>query len=60
MEATEAVGQLATTEAEFQPVAGKLAPDGHLPYFEALFKTRRFGGAPQECRLVAWRRWGTL
>ena len=58
MEATEAVGQLATTEAEFQPVAGKLAPDGRLPYFEALFKTRRFGGAPQECRLVAWRRIG--
>jgi hypothetical protein len=58
MEATEAVGQLATTEAEFQPVAGALAQGRRLPYFEALFKTRRFGGAPQECRLVAWRRIG--
>jgi hypothetical protein len=55
MEATEAAGQLVTTEAELEPVLSHIAGRGELPYFEALFKTRRLGGAPQECRLAAWR-----
>jgi len=55
MEATEAVGQLATTESSLQPVLARIAGNGPVPYFEALFKTRRFGGAPQQIDLVTWR-----
>jgi hypothetical protein len=55
MEATEAVGVLATDEAELAPALAKIAGNGQLVYFEALFKTRRLAGAPQECRLVSWR-----
>ena len=58
MEATEAVGNLATTESGLAPVLAKVVANGKLPYFETLFKTRRLAGAPQECRLIAIRRMG--
>lgn len=55
MEATESVGNLATTESELAPVLAKIGAGGPLPSFEVLFGTRRLAGAPQECRLLAFR-----
>ena len=56
MEATEAVGMVATTESELAPIAKKLGVDDRFPRLEVLFQTRRLGGAPQETHLVAWRK----
>jgi hypothetical protein len=57
MEATEAAGALATTEAELAPVLQRVF--SRIPksvrYCEILLKTRRLGGAPQSCTLLAWR-----
>lgn len=50
MEATEAAGQLVTSEAQLAPVIGILTP-----HSEALLKTRRLAGAPTEYKVVAYR-----
>jgi hypothetical protein len=54
-EATEAVGRLATTESSLRPALARIAGNGPIPHFEALSKTRRFGGTPQQIDLIAWR-----
>jgi len=57
MEATEAAGQFVTTEAQLGRFFQALSPRrrGELPYFEVLLKTKRVGGAPSECDVLAWR-----
>lgn len=57
MEATEAAGQVTTTEAQLARVLQVLPRKGKdgLPYFEVLLKTKRVGGAPSEAHIVAWR-----
>jgi hypothetical protein len=56
MEATEAVGTLATTESELAPIAAKVGGSDRFPPVEILFQTRRLGGAPQEIHMTAFRR----
>jgi hypothetical protein len=56
IEATEAVGTVATTESELAPVAAKIGAKDRFPPVEVLFQTRRLGGAPQEIHMIAFRR----
>jgi hypothetical protein len=56
MEATEAVGTVATTESELARIAQKIGVRDRFPAVEILFQTRRLGGAPQEIHMVAFRR----
>jgi hypothetical protein len=57
MEATEAAGALATTEAELAPVLQRVFSriPKSIRSCEILLKTRRLGGAPRSYTLLAWR-----
>jgi hypothetical protein len=55
MEATEAVGSVVTKESGLHQFLKAIGANNRMPYVEALFETRRLGGAPQECKLIAFR-----
>lgn len=58
MEATEAAGQLLSTEELFAPLAKDLQSDRSegLAYFEALVRTTKMAGAAENLKVVAYRK----
>jgi len=57
MEATEAAGAIVTNESELSALLSRLSPKASaIPFFEALYKTHRLAGAPEQTELMLVRK----